>query len=221
MQERVQKLVGKLSKYEIRNNLEKLTMFHTRHHNSDHGRKSSRWVLEKIRDIIKEAGANRTVTAQAFIHPWPQSSAIVRIPGQTNNTVIISAHQDSMNRNSYSASKTPAPGADNGGSGVVTIMEAFRVLLNDKDIINGLAQNTIEFHWYSAELVGLLGSQAIIRSYVNQGREVKALIHQDMVGYIQGTLDAKKNESIGVVTDFTDFGLTTLIKETIDTVILA
>ncbi|KAL6904264.1 hypothetical protein GGI43DRAFT_399995 [Trichoderma evansii] len=217
MQEQVQKLIGNLSKYEMRYNLEKLTTFHTRHYDSDHGRQSSRWVLEKIKDIIQENGANGAVTAQAFVHPWAQTSTIVRIPGQTNNTVIISAHQDSMNKHQHAVSEIPAPGADNGGSGTVTIMEALRVFLSDKDIVNGLAQNTIEFHWYSAELVGLLGSQAIIHSYVKKGREVKALVHQGMVGYIQGTLDAKKNESIGVITDFTDFGLTSFIKKVIDT----
>ncbi|KAL9477343.1 hypothetical protein ACSS6W_007184 [Trichoderma asperelloides] len=216
-QEQVQRLVGNLSKIYMRHNLVKLTSFHTRHYDSDHGRQSSRWVLEKLNDMIKEAGANGTVTAEAFVHPWPQSSTIVKIPGLTKNTVIISAHQDSMNKYIDTVSEIAAPGADSGGSGTVTIMEVFRLLLNDKDVVNGLAQNTVEFHWYSAELAGLLGSRAIIRSYAKNGREIKALIHQDKVGSIQGTLDAKKNESIGVITDFTDLGLTNFIKKVIDT----
>ena len=98
----------------------------------------------------------------------------------------------------------PAPGADDDGSGTVTILEAFRVLLSSDDVVAGNAPNTIEFHWYSAEEGGLLGSQAIFSSYEKQGRVVKAMLQQDMTGYVQGTLDAGKPESVGVITDFVD-----------------
>jgi hypothetical protein len=49
------------------------------------------------------------------------------------------------------------------------------VLLQDKDIAHGKAENTVEFHWYSAEEGGLLGSQAIFSAYEKQGRDVKAM----------------------------------------------
>ena len=104
-----------------------------------------------------------------------------------------------------------APGADDDGSGTVTILEAFRVLLQSEDVIKGNAQNTIEFQWYSAEEGGLLGSQAIFSDYEKKARDVKAMLQQDMTGFIQKTIDAGKPESVGVITDFVDAGLTAFI----------
>lgn len=105
-----------------------------------------------------------------------------------------------------------APGADDDGSGTVTILEALRVLLKNDDILQGKQENTLEFHWYSAEEGGLLGSQAIFLEYEKAGRDVRAMLQQDMTGYVQRTLDAGLPESVGVITDFVDQGLTEFIK---------
>ncbi|KAK3190884.1 Leucine aminopeptidase 1 [Lecanicillium sp. MT-2017a] len=209
-QDGVKELIGSLSKSNMQENLEKLTSFHTRYYKSDYGLQSSDWVLEKVNSIIKDAGAGKHVHAKSFPHAWKQHSVIATIPGKTNNTVVIGAHQDSTNL--WLPSILAAPGADDDGSGSVTIMEVFRTILESEDIIKGKAQNTIEFHWYSAEEGGLLGSQDIFRSYEKDGRVVKAMLQQDMTGYIQGTLDAGKPESVGVITDFVDQGLTRFIK---------
>lgn len=71
----------------------------------------------------------------------------------------------------------------------MTILEAFRVVLTDSRVSSSQATNTLEFHWYSAEEGGLLGSQAIFQQYAKDGRDVKAMLQQDMTGYVQGTLD--------------------------------
>ena len=108
-----------------------------------------------------------------------------------------------------------APGADDDGSGTVTILEAFRALLGSADLVRGKADNTLEFHWYSAEEAGLLGSQAIFSTYEKVGADVRAMLQQDMTGYIQGMLDAGQPESMGVITDYVHPGLTAFIKEVI------
>jgi leucyl aminopeptidase len=41
------------------------------------------------------------------------------------------------------------------------------------------------------------------------------MLQQDMTGYVQKTLDAGEPESVGVITDFVDPGLTAFIKEVI------
>ena len=199
-------------------NLEKLTSFHTRYYKSEYGLQSSDWILEKVREIIKDAGAEKTVYAESFPHSWQQHSVIATIPGQSNTTVVIGAHQDSINL--WLPSILAAPGADDDGSGSVTIMEVLRALLGSEDVVDGKAANTIEFHWYSAEEGGLLGSQAIFQSYEREGRDVKAMLQQDMTGYVQKTLDAGQVESVGVITDFVDPGLTTFIKTVVEEVSL-
>jgi len=212
--ENLKPLFKELDKTNMLKNLEKFTSFHTRYYKSDYGRQSSEWLLEQVRTIIKDSGANKYgAAAEPFEHPWGQSSIIATIPGKLNSTVVVGAHQDSINL--FFPSFMSAPGADDDGSGTVTILEAFRVLLTSEDIATGKGENTVEFQWYSAEEGGLLGSQAIFSAYEKQGRDVKAMLQQDMTGYVQGTLDAGKPESVGVITDFVDPALTEFIKEVV------
>jgi leucyl aminopeptidase len=213
LQKEVTPLLKDLSKSKMRKHLETFTGFHTRYYKSDYGRQSSEWLLGRVREIIKEAGAEKYVSAEPFSHPWGQNSIIATIPGKTNSTIVIGAHQDSINL--WLPSVLPAPGADDDGSGTVTILEAFRVLLQSETVVKGEAENTVEFHWYSAEEGGLLGSQAIFSSYEKADRDVKAMLQQDMTGFVQRTLQAGKPESVGVIVDFVDAKLTEFIKEVI------
>ena len=213
-QDDVNALARHLDQDSMRANLEKLSSFHTRYYKSDYGLQSSDWVLSKVRDVIDEAGASGTVSAESFPHTWKQHSVIATIPGTSNTTVVIGAHQDSMNL--WLPSILGAPGADDDGSGTVTILEVFRTLLHSDAVVSGEATNTIEFHWYSAEEGGLLGSQAIFQQYEKEGRDVKAMLQQDMTGYVQKTLDAGQPERVGVLTDYDDQGLTAFIKTVIE-----
>ncbi|TPX14111.1 uncharacterized protein E0L32_000505 [Thyridium curvatum] len=214
LQDEVNPLLKNLSKTEMKDHLEKLTSFHTRYYKSDYGRQSSEWLLKQVRATIKDAGADEYgVAAEHFPHAWGQNSIIAQIPGKTNSTVVIGAHQDSINL--WLPSVLAAPGADDDGSGTVTILEAFRVLLSSEDVIKGKMENTIEFHWYSAEEGGLLGSQAIFSTYEKSKRDVKAMLQQDMTGFVQKTLDAGKPESVGVIVDFVDPNLTDFIKKVV------
>ena len=209
--ETVSKLLKKLDKENMRSNLETFSGFYTRYYKSDWGRKSSEWLLDQVNQTLASAGAG---IVQAFEHDWVQSSIIATLPGKSDKTIVIGAHQDSINL--FLPSLLAAPGADDDGSGSVTIFEALRVLLKDEDILQGKAENTVEFHWYSAEEGGLLGSQAIFSSYEKEGRDVKAMLQQDMTGYTTGTREAGEPECVGVITDYVDPGLTDFIKKVVD-----
>ena len=207
-------LMEDLSKKHMRKHLETFTSFHTRYYKSDYGAQSSAWLYSTVNNTIAKSGAAKYgAHVDVFPHPWGQASVIATIPGKSNKTVVIGAHQDSINL--FLPSIFAAPGADDDGSGSVTILEALRVLLQSDDIIEGKAANTIEFHWYSAEEGGLLGSQAIFAAYEKEGRDVKAMLQQDMTGYVAKTLQAGEQESVGVITDFVDPGLTEFIKSVI------
>jgi leucyl aminopeptidase len=231
LQKEIKPLLANLSKTEMKDHLTTFTSFHTRYYKvgytvhvnssqhaltdnqSDYGRQSSEWLLGQVRDTIKSADAEKHVHAEHFKHPWGQNSIIATIPGKTNSTIVIGAHQDSINL--WLPSVLAAPGADDDGSGTVTILEAFRVILQSEDIVKGKHENTLEFHWYSAEEGGLLGSQAIFSTYEKQGRDVKAMLQQDMTGFVRRTLDAGKAESVGVIVDYVDPNLTDFIKKVI------
>lgn len=215
LESEVKPLIKNLTKSNMKDHLETFTSFRTRYYKSDYGRQSSEWLLAQVQQTIVDAGADKYgVSAKHFRHPWGQNSIIATIPGKSNSTVVVGAHQDSINL--WLPSILPAPGADDDGSGTVTILEALRVLLQSQDIIKGKAPNTIEFHWYSAEEGGLLGSQAIFSNYEKNGRIIKAMLQQDMTGFVQRTIDAGKPESVGVIMDFVDPGLTAFIKKVIE-----
>lgn len=213
----VKSLAKSLSKSNMRSHLETFTSFYTRYYRSSYGVESAKWLHDQINTTITASGAgSHGATVRTFPHPWGQPSLIARIPGRSNKTIVIGAHQDSINL--FLPSVLPAPGADDDGSGTVTILEAMRVLLSSDQIASGQAANTVEFHWYSAEEGGLLGSQAVFAEYRAQGRDVKAMFQQDMTGYVAKTLEAGKPESVGVITDFVDVGLTEFIKTLITAV---
>src|SRR5690554_5262592 len=65
-----------------------------------------------------------------------------------------------------------SPGADDDGSGTVTILEVFRALVNT----GFRPHRPVEFHWYSAEEAGLLGSQDVAKSYERKAVDVLAMI---------------------------------------------
>ena len=210
----IKSLAGGLSKDNMRQNLERFSGFYTRYYRSQTGVESANWLYEQIENVLKEAGAAKHgATVERFEHPWEQFSIIARIPGRTNRSIVLGAHQDSINL--FLPSILPAPGADDDGSGTVTILEAMRALLQSEEIVQGNAANTVEFHWYSAEEGGLLGSQAVFSDYRKNDRDIKAMLQQDMTGYVQGTLDAGLPESVGVVMDFVNKPLTEFIKEVI------
>jgi leucyl aminopeptidase len=212
--EAIYPLFKTLDKKNMRSNLEHFTSFHTRYYKSQTGIESATWLFDQVTAAIHESGASdHGATVERFAHPWGQFSIIARIPGETNNTVVLGSHQDSINL--FFPSFLAAPGADDDGSGTVTILEALRALLRSETIAHGKARNTVEFHWYSAEEGGLLGSQAVYAQYKKDARNVKAMLQQDMTGYVQGTLDAGQEESVGVIVDFVDPGLTAFIKEVI------
>jgi len=134
-------LLKNLDKKLMRKHLEKFTSFHTRYYRSDYGKQSSQWLFDQVNSTLTEAGAG---IVQFFQHPWGQNSIIATLPGKSEKTIVIGAHQDSINL--FLPSILAAPGADDDGSGTVTILEALRVLLQDKDILHGKAENTVEFH---------------------------------------------------------------------------
>ena len=118
-----------------------------------------------------------TVTHSGF----SQKSVIASFPGSNPSAarVIFGAHFDSINQSNPTSGRSP--GADDDGSGIVNLMEAFRVL-----VTSGFKPTSpVEFHFYAGEEAGLLGSQAIARSYKSSNVQVKAMINLDMTAFFR------------------------------------
>ncbi|EJD50558.1 Zn-dependent exopeptidase [Auricularia subglabra TFB-10046 SS5] len=174
-------------------NLQKFSSFRTRHYLSDY---TQEYASPRLLSVI---------TVEEFPHPWNQNSIIARINGsERDDVVIVSAHLDSTNTIPF----LPAPGADDDGSGTVTILEAYRGLL----LADFQPTKTLEFHWYAAEEGGHLGSQAVAQDYQQRSMPVYAQTQFDMTAWIK----AGTREEVGIVTDLVDPELAQFLREIVD-----
>lgn len=106
----------------------------------------------------------------------PMPSLILTITGADNpeEFVIVGGHIDST-----SWDRDDAPGADDNASGIASLDEMFRVLLEGEFVPN----RTVEIMAFAAEEIGLVGSAEIASNYANNGVDVLAYVQFDMTGY--------------------------------------
>ncbi|KAI1127250.1 hypothetical protein F5Y10DRAFT_198591 [Nemania abortiva] len=199
----VKPLFAKVSTDAMRDALTRLTGFYNRYYGDVYGEQSAQWLHDHIADIIKTAPFHTRISLEYFPHTFAQPSIIARFEPKVRNfslpLTIIGAHQDSAN---YLFPLLPAPGADDDGSGTVSILEAFRVLAQS----GFLPKNgPVEFHWYAAEEGGLLGSQAIAHDKKQQGANIGAMLEFDMTAYVARN---SSPESIGMIDTDADDALT-------------
>ncbi|KXJ87517.1 hypothetical protein Micbo1qcDRAFT_124669 [Microdochium bolleyi] len=198
----VRSLIAKYSVANVRSKLTTFSGFFNRYYRSTYGVQSAQWLFDQVQATITASGA-QGVTVRKVTHTFSQFSVVATIPGTSAKTVVVGAHQDSINQ--ANPANGQAAGADDDGSGSMAILEAFRVMLTDSRIAAGQAPNTLEFHWYAAEEAGLLGSQAIFQQYAREGRNVAAMLQQDMVGY-------SPKGVFGVITDNVSATLTSFTR---------
>jgi leucyl aminopeptidase len=200
----VESLIAQYSTANVRSTLTTFSGFYNRYYRATTGVQSAQWLFDRVSAIIAASGATGA-SVRKVTHTFSQFSVVATIPGTTAKTVVVGAHQDSIN----GANPTgEAAGADDDGSGSMAILEALRVILTDSRIASGQAPNTLEFHWYAGEEAGLLGSQAIFQQYARDGRNVAAMLNQDMVGY-------SPSNTFGVITDNVNAALTTFTRRII------
>lgn len=99
-------------------------------------------------------------------------------------------------------------GADDDGSGTTSSLEGLRTLVN----ANYTPSTPLEFHYFSAEEGGLLGSQAVAKSYEEEGKKVLAMLQMDMTAWVK----AGTKERVGIIQDFVDPTLTEFIETLVE-----
>ncbi|KAI3407026.2 LAP1 [Candida oxycetoniae] len=188
--------------------LTKFTSFYSRYYRSESGSESANWLHGQV---LKLVGEFKQIQVKKIHHDgWDQFSIIVSIPGEVKDKVVVGAHQDSANLILPSIMK--APGADDDGSGSITILESLRLILEAYANGSFKPYNTLEFHWYSAEEGGLLGSIDVFSRYSNASEVVVGMLQQDMTGYVQGTIDAGVEPHFGLISDYTSVELNNFLK---------
>jgi leucyl aminopeptidase len=202
-QDKVNSFIKSISKERMTKFLTEFSGFHTRYYKSKWGKESAQFLFDHLSSI--KTSENTKITVEKVQHTWDQFSIIARfekIGNTIEDRVILSAHQDSVNQ--WNPWFGRSPGADDDGSGTTTILEAFQVLV-ESDFI---PEKPIEFHFYSAEEGGLLGSQKVVSKYLKEGKKVFGVFHNDMTGYAP----KGKTPVIGLSVEDTNRDLTAFLR---------
>lgn len=204
----IEKNMNELTEKGLLETVASLEKFGTRYCKSDTGVQAAEFIAKRFKEIAKN---RNDVTVQLYKHSrFQQPSVIARIEGKgalAKETVVIGAHEDSINqRSSRANAAAAAPGADDDASGVATVVETFRVLVES----GFKPDRSIEFMTYAGEEIGLVGSQDIASDYAKNNRSVFAVMQLDMTMY-PGQANA-----IHFVTDNTNASLNKFTQKLVD-----
>ncbi|MER7625155.1 M28 family metallopeptidase [Streptomyces sp. NPDC126503] len=108
--------------------------------------------------------------------------------GNAANTVMLGSHLDSV---------TAGPGINDNGSGSAGLLQAALELAESKDKV----RNKVRFAWWSAEEVGLLGSEHYVKNLTELDRkEIKLYLNFDMIAspnYGLFVYDGDNSDNVG------------------------
>lgn len=178
-QAEVNPMLAKVEEASIRFYIEQLASYPTRFYQSAY----SYLAVERLSRIWKYLIRNRNDAQVELIgHRWKQPSLSLTIKGKTDRRLVLGGHIDSINGssgNQNSGNNEHAPGADDDASGVATITEIIRVLIES----NYVPENTLVFYAYAAEEVGLLGSDYVAGINKTNNADIIAVLQLDMTNF--------------------------------------
>lgn len=157
----------------------RLEAFYTRYIWTDSIDRARDWIVQKFLDW-----GYTDVTTPTFWWngDWHYNVMAIK-PGyaEPDKVIVVGGHYDSITYGEEPGPMIYAPGSDDNGSGTTTTMELARVLADVP------LRKTIIFMAFSAEEVGLVGSQAAAQEFVNAGTDIEVMYNFDMVGYTEDT----------------------------------
>jgi hypothetical protein len=114
------------------------------------------------------------------------NNVLAYLPGKTDEYIILGAHYDHLGRGNFD-SLAPSqigqihPGADDNASGTAGLLELARLLAP----VKGELQRGILFASFAGEELGLLGSEAWVKSPTKPLGKAVAMLNMDMIGRIK------------------------------------
>lgn len=201
--EQTNALIKKINSQNMWNDLTKLSSFPDRYYRSDNGLEASNWIKKQIETIAKDAGRNDVTVYTVATGKYKQPSVVAKIGDSKEAGIVIGGHMDTL-----SSAYSNKPGADDDGTGTVTVLEVARTLLG-----SGIQfKKPIYLIWYAAEEVGLVGSEYVVADFKKKKIPVDAVMQLDMTGY------AYKNErKLWIIDDYVNADLTKYLKTLVET----
>ncbi|MBE7507353.1 MAG: M20/M25/M40 family metallo-hydrolase [Planctomycetia bacterium] len=194
----IHQMVAEVSEANIRNSVEKLVSFGTRHTLSDTESETRgigaarRWIESQFDEISSKSGGRLQVELQSYMQP-PDNRRITRdveivnviatLPGDdpvgAQRVLVVSGHYDSICSDPKDA-ECDAPGANDDASGVAAVLELARIMSTRK------FKATIVFAAVAGEEQGLFGSRHMARVFKESNTNVTAMFTNDIVGNTLG-----------------------------------
>lgn len=199
----VNTLISAINPSNIWSNLTTLSNFENRYANSDNGVKAANWIKSQVEAIAKDNNRKDVTVYTVETNGYKQPSVVAKIGDSSEPGVVIGGHMDTL---SFLSKRQP--GADDDGSGSMTILEAARTIL-----ASGMHfKKPIYFIWYAAEEEGLIGSQNVVRYFQKKQIPVSAALQFDMTGY-----QYKNDPTLWLLDDNVNASLTTFLDTLIKT----
>lgn len=201
----VNQLLSLLNPQMMWSNLTILTQFKDRYPNSKTGIQASEWFKTQMEDLAKLYNRDDVmVTLVKTGHTYKQPSVVVKIGTSNAPGIVMGAHMDTL----LSDASSTMPGADDDGSGAVTVLQLAHVLISS----NMSFKKPIYLIWYAAEEEGLVGSQNVVNDFKRRNIPIEDVMQFDMTGY------APQNDpTLWLMTDYTDQELTSYLETLITT----
>jgi hypothetical protein len=211
----IEATLGEISVPRIKQRIEKLASFGTRHTLSDVKSDqrgigaARRWIKSEFDRMASESGGRLSVALDAFVQPRTrrvgQPTEIVNViatlkgkqPESTDRFIVIGGHYDSIPsmRGDESDPGADAPGANDDASGTAVVMELAEVFSKrDWDA-------TLVFAAFAGEEQGLLGSTHFAEAARAAGRKIEAMITNDIVGNTEGGDGRRDNRTLRVFSE--------------------
>ncbi len=163
-------MIAEITPQSCESTLVEITSFATRYSYTSGCRQAEDTVYHEFNDI--------PLTPSYFdFSLWgtDMRNVIGELPGTVapESVIIVCGHLDCVSEDPYNY----APGAEDNGSGTVSVLEAARVLSQYQPEL------TIRFITFSGEEQGLIGSDEYADSMQTAGENITAVINLDMVAY--------------------------------------
>lgn len=194
----------------IRHFIEDFSSFHNRYYTSDSGVEALEWLNNKWSEMTAH---RNDIEVDLWQHSsWPQPSVVLRISGKerisqaSQRKIIVGGHADSI-AGFFRRPSQRAPGADDNASGIGTMTEIIKVLME----LNYQPENEILFMAYAAEEVGLRGSREIAKEMASNNADIMGVLQLDMTNFqgsdwdvvlINDYTNDQQNQFLGALLDF-------------------
>ncbi|WP_458744470.1 M28 family metallopeptidase [Candidatus Nitrosocosmicus sp. T] len=172
----IQSILEEVSTERLKQYLNSLSNFHTRHSKSPLLNEAGDWIMNELRGFGYKDTFYHFFKSTIDNEEFELRNIVCKKDGIDKKLILVCAHYDCiMERNEDSVSR--APGANDNGSGVSAIIEMARVLANEN------LRHSIQFVFFSGEEQGLLGSKSYAKYIKENGMDLYRLVNLDMIGY--------------------------------------